>query len=84
MAGLVNPGSAVSFEAYSQFDNFKRSIKRDPTLFPIFKNQALWENWNRNNVAIACNQNIYYVLYNTYVPSTPDHMDLFGAGDTCT
>ena len=38
------PNSTNSFfKSYFPVENFTRYIKLDPTLFPVFKDQSLWE-----------------------------------------
>ena len=80
MAELVNNRSDspdVSYKLYPPVDNIKRSIKHNPNFFPSFKDQALWENLNRNTVVTAFTQDVEDLLHEAYVPSTPDDMDLF-------
>ena len=80
MSGLVNPrpySTTVSSTPYPPVYNFKISIKLAPNLFPDFIYQALWENWNFNDIATACTQDIEDTFHEAYVPSTSDKMDLF-------
>ena len=58
MDGLVNHGSsfpAVYSKPYSPVENFNRFIKRDHTLLPDFKYQALWNNCNHSAITTSCN-----------------------------
>ena len=80
MAGLINTRSAsttVSSKTYSPVDNFKRSIKIDPNLFPAFKDQSLCYNCNCSAIATAFTQNVEDIFHGAYVPSTPYDMALF-------
>ena len=47
---------------------FKRGIKRDITQFTAFKDDAMWDNWNRSTVAQARAQDIAHVLDPSYIP----------------
>ena len=80
MSGLVNPRSYstnVSANPYYPVDIFKRYIKRYPTLFIAFKDQALWDNWDCKAVATACIQDVEDIFHEEYVLSTPYGMALF-------
>ena len=80
MAGIVNTrptSTTFSSNPYYPVENFKRSIKHDPTLFPAFKDQALWENWNHNAIATTYTQDVEDIFHEAYITSTPDDMALF-------
>ena len=88
MAGIVNT-RANSTTLYSipnyLVENFKTSIKCGPTLFPIFKDQTLWDNWNCNYTATACTKDVEHILHKAYIPLTPDSMALLkGKQNICT
>ena len=71
MAGFKNPGSAsttIYSKPYSPVDKFNISIKRDPTLYPTFKYQALWNNWNHDIIATSFTQDVEEVYHKAYVP----------------
>ena len=57
--------------------DFKREIKRDALQFQTFKDNAMWDNWNRCTIAQARAQDIAEVLDHTYIPSTQEDIDLF-------
>jgi hypothetical protein len=46
-----NPGipAASSTHARDAFTDFKRGIKRDPSQFPILKEDKQWDGWNRSH-----------------------------------
>ena len=82
MAKIINnmPASTKSSsKPYYPFDNFKRSIKRDPDLFPDFKYQyqAIWENCNHNSIATSCTQDVEDIFHEAYLPSATDEIALF-------
>ena len=52
MDGLLN---SVLSKPYSPVENFNRFIKRDHTLLPDFKYQALWNNCNHSAITTSCN-----------------------------
>ena len=61
IAGIVNPrptSTTFSYKTYHPVDKLNISNKRDPALFPDFKNQTISYNWNRNAIATACNQDV--------------------------
>ena len=79
MDGIVDTrptSTTLSYKPDSSVDNFKISIKRDPNLFPSFKDQAIWDNWNHNAIVNACTQDIENILHEAYVSPTPDNMSL--------
>ena len=80
MAGIVNtrPNSTTfSSNPYYTVENFKISIKRDPNLFPAFKDNTLWEDWNHNAIATTYTQDVEDVFHEAYVTSTTDDIALF-------
>ena len=58
-------------------ENFKKSIKRDATLFPTFKDGKHWNNWRRSTLAIARAQDAGDVLDDDYSPLSDPENDLF-------
>ena len=58
-------------------ETFKKSIKRDATLFPTFKDGKFWDNWRRSTLAVARAQDVEEVLNHDYIPLTDPEIDLF-------
>jgi hypothetical protein len=56
---------------------FKRGIKRDPSQFPVLKDDKQWDTWHQDTRAQARSQYIMEVLMPTYKPSTLDNIALF-------
>jgi hypothetical protein len=68
------PGSPLSF---SPADILRRGIKRDPTLFPVLKDEKFNDSWHRSFVNQARAQDVSEVLDATYQPKTPNDIELF-------
>jgi hypothetical protein len=73
----AQPTTTRTAPAIDLVRDFKRGIKRDPSQFPILKDDASWDNWNRSTKAQANAQDIADVLDHMYTPSTPDLIALF-------
>ena len=56
---------------------FKRGIKRDPSLFEVYKEEKQWDRWNRSVTAQARAQDASEVLNTSYVPLMADECLLF-------
>ena len=56
---------------------FKRGIRRDQSLFPIYKDEKDWDDWQRRIRAQATAQSVENVLDPTYVPVLPQDKELF-------
>jgi hypothetical protein len=56
---------------------FKRGIKRDQSLFPVYKEEKDWDDWQRRTRAQATAQGVENVLDPTYVPVLPQDVELF-------
>ena len=56
---------------------FKRGIKRDQSLFPVYKEEKEWDDWQRRTRAQATAQGVENVLDPTYVPILPQDVELF-------
>ena len=69
--------SSTSGYVLSPADEFKKSIKRDPTAFKSFSDRKQWNPWHREFRAIANAQGLADVLDSTYVPSSTDQQALF-------
>jgi hypothetical protein len=39
-------------------DEFKKGIKRDSSLFAVYKDEKQWDNWQQSTIAIACAQGV--------------------------
>jgi hypothetical protein len=57
--------------------DFKRSIKRDSSAFPVLKDERNWDSYQRSLKAVAKAQDLYDVLDPTYVPGTTDEISVF-------
>ena len=57
--------------------DFKKGIKRDPSLFPIFKMEKQWISWQRSVLAQARAQDVADVLDPTYAASSLEDKLLF-------
>jgi hypothetical protein len=49
---------------------FRRAIKKDPSLFPVLKDNKYHDVWNRSFNTQAVAQDVADVLDETYVPTT--------------
>ena len=56
---------------------FKRGIKRDQSLFPTYKEEKDWDDWQRRTRAQATAQGVENVLDPNYVPVLPQDIELF-------
>ena len=56
---------------------FRRTIKKDPSLFPTLKDDKYHDVWHRSFNTQAVAQDVADVLNETYVPSTADDIALF-------
>jgi hypothetical protein len=66
----------------SSVENFKRGIKRDPTLFPTLKDESHNDSWHRGVVNQARAQDVHEVMDPEYVPANPEAKALFDAKQT--
>ena len=72
------PSSVVSAPiARTPKENFASGIKKDPEQYPAFKESRFWDSWNRELHAKAALHDVLDVLDGTYVPTTPDAIELF-------
>lgn len=74
---IQSPTSTSKAKISDAISQFTRSIKRDPTLFPILKNQRNWDKFNRILIATAQAQDMSDVLNPDYLPTTSEETDLF-------
>jgi hypothetical protein len=79
-----NPGTpaASSTHARDAVTDFKRGIKRDPSQFPILKDDKQWDCWNRSHNAQARAQGVEDVMNSTYKPTTTEDKVLFAVKQT--
>ncbi len=56
------PSTPSMIKHYDPVRDFKRGIKRDPNLFPVFKDETKWDSWSRTILAQAQAQDVHYVL----------------------
>ncbi len=57
--------------------DFQRGIKRDPSVFPTFKDDGKWDHFNRKLEAQCQSQGVANVLDSSYVPHTDEAKQLF-------
>ena len=53
---------------YSPAESFRKSIKRDASLFTTFKDSKFWDNWRRNTLATARVQDVDEIFDHQYMP----------------
>ncbi|HEY9301115.1 MAG TPA: hypothetical protein VIQ31_33095, partial [Phormidium sp.] len=59
-----------------ELESFKRSIKRDATIYPTLREDKDWDNWNRAMLSLARTHDVSEIFDPKYVP-TNDTKDLF-------
>ena len=69
--------TSTSISKRTPAENFRRGIKRDPSVFPTLKDERYNDIWHRSFMAQARAQDVVEVLDHTYVPATADDTDLF-------
>jgi hypothetical protein len=76
-----NPGTPTASSTHDARDpiaDFKRrGIKRDPSQFPILKEDRQWDCWNRTHNAQARAQGVEEIMNPTYTPVTTEDKALF-------
>ena len=73
----TNTGFAENFKVtYSLDDSFKKSIKREASLFTTFKEGKYWDSWRRNTLTTSRAQDTAKVLNPNYLPVTDDDVNL--------
>jgi hypothetical protein len=79
-----NPGTpaASSTHVGDAVADFKRGIKRDPSQFPILKDDNQWDGWNRSHIAQARAQGVVDVMNSEYKPTTTEDKALFEVKQT--
>lgn len=80
-AGLPPPVAATLQTTVAQVAPdvlaFKRGIKRDQSLFPVYKEERDWDDWQRRTRAQATAQGVENVLDISYHPVVPQDKELF-------
>ena len=56
---------------------FRKSIKRDPSTFGVLKTGRQFKNWHRTLLATAAAQDVSEILDPNYTPISPDEIELF-------
>lgn len=71
----LSPSSSPSTEL--TLTEFRKTIKRDPTLFPVLKNAARWDSYQREFKAVARSQNVHCITDHKFTPAPPITKELF-------
>ena len=71
--------AATKQKAISPLDNFKKGIKRDAAVYPIFSDMKNWDSWRRSVTAHAKAQDVYEVLDPSFIPNDAEEQELFDA-----
>ena len=58
-------------------ESFKKGIKRDSTIYNIFKDGKNWDNWRRHLKATAMAQDVFEVLDVNFAPASNEDTELF-------
>ena len=69
--------SRAVLEKKQELDLFKRSIKRDATLYPVLKEDKDWDVWNRSITSLARTHDVIEVLDSSYKPNDDTSKALF-------
>jgi len=56
---------------------FRKGVRRDPSLFPVMKEDSQWDSWNRSVIAAARAQAVDKVLDPSYTPTVQAEVSLF-------
>lgn len=72
---VPNPPSADSRN--TPVELFQRGVKRDPSVFPVFKQDSQFDSWNRATIATAKAQGCGNVVDIKYTPIGQTEIDLF-------
>jgi hypothetical protein len=76
---VVAPQTSVStpFKFKDPIGDLKKGIKRDPSLFMVYKDEKQWDNWQHSTVVLARAQGVEEVLDINYVHTDSDDVALF-------
>jgi hypothetical protein len=58
-------------------NEYRRNIRRDPNAFTALKEDKQWDSWQRSTIAQARAQDMSDILDESFIPSTPEAMELF-------
>ena len=72
--GLAAPAAAGTKDPVSEF---KKGIKRDPSLFEVMKDEKQWDTWQRSTMTMARSQGVEDVLDANYVAPAGTPQALF-------
>jgi hypothetical protein len=56
---------------------FKKTIKHDPSVFMVYKDEKQRDTWQHSTLAQARPQDVAEVLDSSFTPTTPDEIALF-------
>ena len=73
----TTPVTSSTAARYTPADLFRRGIKRDPTLFPVLKEEKFNDTWHRSFANQARAQDVMQVLDPSYVPVSIEDKELF-------
>jgi hypothetical protein len=69
--------SSITSSTKTPKESFAYGIKKDPEVYPIFKEARYWDSWNREFKSKAYLHDCGNVLDAAYIPSSQDDIDLF-------
>ena len=61
----------------SEAELFRKSIKKDRTTYPTFKEDRQWDKWNRSVKAVARTHGCGIILDPSYIPESEEEIELF-------
>ena len=76
-SSTTTPPVSNTTSRYTPADLFRRGIKRDPSLFPVLKEEKLNDTWHRSFANQARAQDVIQVLDPNYTPSNAEEQELF-------
>src|SRR5512133_2585398 len=75
--GTIGTTTSPIVSGFESLREFRRGIKRDPTLFISLKDDGAWDTWYRSTLAQARAQGVDDVLDHTYTPKSQDDICVF-------
>ena len=69
--------TATSRTSVTPTELFKRGIKRDPSLFPVMKQDSQFRQWKLHTISLAKAQDCGEIIDGSYVPKTVEESALF-------
>jgi len=79
VAPITTTPSNVHQRSTATIENFRKTIRRDPTHFNVFNDKRLWARWKLEFEATARAQDLNDILNPNYRPGTPDEKEIFDA-----